>query len=203
MTDRESFFDASDSSDEVIAVRVVADTSDFDAKLRDAGRIGRQFSTTLVRAFEGVAVKGKSLSEVFRSVALSLSQIVLRTALKPLELGLGGLVQGLISGVTPFAKGGVIQSATPVPFAKGGVIASPIAFPLVGGATGIAGERGAEAIMPLSRGSDGRLGVVARQATAPNITINVAAQDVESFRRSETQIAAILSRMSERGQRNL
>jgi hypothetical protein len=38
---------------------------------------------------------------------------------------------------------------------------------------------------------------------APSITFNVSTPDVESFRRSETQLAAMLTRVVGRGQRNL
>lgn len=189
--------------DDVIEVKVVADTTDFDAKMRESGRIGRRFSSSLITAFEGIAIKGKGLSEVMRSLALSLSQMVLRSAMRPLEQGLGGLVQGLMSGITPFARGGAIQNGTPVPFARGGVIASPVAFPLAGGMTGVAGEAGPEAIVPLSRGRDGKLGVAMQSGGGPNITINVAARDLESFRRSETQLAAMVARMTALGQRNM
>jgi phage-related minor tail protein len=59
--------------------------------------------------------------------------------------------------------------------------------------------------MPLARGADGRLGVVAQShdARAVAVTVNIAAQDVESFRRSEAQITGALARAVARGQRNL
>ncbi len=76
-------------------------------------------------------------------------------------------------------------------------------FPL-GGRRGLAGEAGPEAILPLARGRDGRLGVRAGGgAQALNVTFNVTTQDAQSFRRSEGQIAAMLSRVVGRGQRNL
>jgi phage-related minor tail protein len=97
----------------------------------------------------------------------------------------------------------LLQGA-PVPFARGGVISAPHAFPLGGGRTGIAGEAGPEAILPLARGPDGRLGVSASGSAGPaNITINIATPDIESFRRSETQVAAQLARAVALGQRNL
>jgi phage-related minor tail protein len=83
------------------------------------------------------------------------------------------------------------------------VIASPIAFPLGGGRVGIAGERGAEAILPLARGADGRLGVRAEGSAGISVTFNVSTPDADSFRRSETQIAAMLARAVAQGQRNL
>lgn len=91
-----------------------------------------------------------------------------------------------------------------MPFAQGGVIASPVAFPLAGNRIGLAGERGPEAILPLARGADGNLGVRAEGSTGGiNVTFNIATPDVESFRRSETQLAALLARAVAQGQRNL
>lgn len=186
---------------ETWTIAVEADTSQLQTELKTAAGLGRQFSSALIGAFEGIAIKGKSVSDVLRSLALRLSDIVLKAAFKPLEQGFGSLLLGLFSGGL---GGGSIASALPIPFAKGGVIASPVGFPLSGGRTGIAGERGAEAIMPLARGSDGRLGVVARAGGAgPGITFNVTSPDADSFRRSEAQIAAMVARAVSLGQRNL
>ena len=176
-------------------------------QLAETSKLGNQFGAALGQAFEGLALKGKSLGDVVRSLGLSLSKIALNAAFKPLEQALGGALSNLFAGgggLLPFASGGVIAQGLPVPFAQGGVIASPTTFPLGGGRTGLMGERGAEAIMPLARGPDGRLGVAASgSGQAVNITFNVATPDVESFRRSETQMAALLSRAVGQGQRNL
>ena len=188
---------------ETWTVAVNADTSALSTELRRAAGLGRQFSSALIGAFDGIAVKGKDVSDVLRTLALRLSDIVLKAALRPLEQGFGNLVTGLMSGGLGFAKGGVIQRGLPVPFASGGVIQSPIAFPLAGGRVGIAGERDAEAIMPLARGPDGRLGIAARGGAGMSVTFNVTAQDAQSFLRSETQIAAMLARAVSMGQRNL
>ncbi len=188
---------------ETWTVAIDADTSALASELRQAASLGRQFSNALVGAFDSIAIKGKNVGDVLRNLALRLSEIVLKAAMKPLEQGFGNLLGGLLSGGMGFAKGGVIQQGMPVPFAAGGVIQSPIAFPLAGGRLGIAGERGAEAIMPLSRGPDGRLGVAARGAAGVSVTFNVTAQDAQSFVRSEAQIAAMLARAVSLGQRNL
>jgi phage-related minor tail protein len=192
-----------DETVETWTVAIDADTSALQAELRTAASLGRQFSTALTGAFEGIAIKGRSVADVLKGLALRLSDLVLRAAFKPLEQGFGNFVSGLLSGSLAFAKGGVVQGGMPVPFANGGVIQSPIAFPLGAGRMGIAGERGAEAIMPLSRGPDGRLGVAApRGGGGMQITFNVATPDADSFRRSETQIAALVARATALGQRN-
>lgn len=58
-----------------------------------------------------------------------------------------------------FAKGGVFSGGGVIPFANGGVVTRPTLFPMAGGRTGLMGEAGEEAIIPLRRGRDGRLGV--------------------------------------------
>jgi lambda family phage tail tape measure protein len=184
-------------------VKVTADTSDLEDKLRTTSRLGRQFSTSLISAFDDIAIKGKNVGDVFKSLALTVSQMALKSALQPLTTGLASAFQGLLTGALPFAKGGVIQQGTPMPFASGGVIASPISFPLAGGASGLAGEKGPEAIMPLTRGSDGRLGVAAAGGGGQHITINISTPDAQSFSRSQTQIAAMIARAAAAGQRNL
>ena len=188
---------------QAITVPVNADTTEFMRSLAEANSLGRQFSRTMVGAFESVAIKGKTLGDVLKQVALRLSELVLKAALRPLEQGLGNMFNGLLSGGFAFAKGAAFQQGLPVPFAQGGVISSPISFPLANGRLGVAGERGAEAILPLSRGPDGRLGIAARGAGGPMVTINVTTPDAESFRRSETQVAAMLARAVGLGQRNL
>lgn len=76
----------------------------------------------------------------------------------------GGFVQGLLGGLLGFSHGGVIAHGNVIPFARGGVVNRPTVFPMANGA-GLMGEAGPEAIMPLRRGPDGRLGVSApRQA---------------------------------------
>lgn len=189
---------------ETWTVVIDADTSAFQTEMRSATSLGRQFSSVLSHAFEGIAIKGRGLGDVLKSLALGLSNLVLKAALKPLEQGFGNLLSGLFSGGLGFANGGAFQQGLPVPFAKGGVIQSPVAFPLGAGRTGLAGERGAEAIMPLARGPDGRLGVVAQgRGGGVNVVFNVTATDADSFRRSETQVAAMLARAVALGQRNL
>jgi phage-related minor tail protein len=193
---------------ETWTVAIDADISGLESQLKLASGAGKQFSSALVNAFEGLAIKGRSFGDVLSGLAQSLSKIALQAALKPLEQGLGQLFTGALSGglgggsAFGFANGGAFSHGVPVPFASGGVIQSPIAFPLGGGSTGIAGERGPEAIMPLSRGPDGRLGVAAPSNSGFTVNFAVTATDADSFMRSQTQVAAMLSRAVALGQRN-
>jgi len=104
---------------------------------------------------------------------------------------------------SPFARGGVFSRGMVMPFAKGGVVGAPAYFPL-GRGLGLMGEKGAEAVMPLARGPDGRLGVRPGGGTRPvSVTVNIATPDQESFRRSEAQVSAALARAVARGQRGM
>jgi phage-related minor tail protein len=183
------------------------DFADLSRGMADASKNAQLLSKTLGQAFDNLVIKGKGLSDTFSALALSLSQSLLKQAFQPLQQGIGNAALNLFGGgglPVAFAKGGALQAGTPIPFASGGVVSSPMSFPLSNGRSGLAGERGAEAIFPLSRGADGRLGVAASGAAqgAP-ITVNITATDIESFQRSETQIAALLARAVSLGQRNL
>ena len=66
-----------------------------------------------------------------------------------------------ILGLFGFAKGGAFSGGVPVTaFASGGVVGGPTLFGMRGG-LGLMGEAGPEAVMPLKRGRDGKLGVAA------------------------------------------
>jgi phage-related minor tail protein len=187
-----------------LSVRVGADTSDARQKLKELERLGDAFGRRISGAFEDAVFSGESFGQTLRSLALDVSKLALRSALQPLTGAMGDALSGGMSGLLGFAKGGVVGGPTVQPFADGGVIASPIAFPLAGGRMGLAGEAGPEAIMPLTRGADGRLGVRSQGAGGPvSVTVNISTPDAESFRRSEAQVAAMLSRAVSRGQRNL
>lgn len=162
----------------------------------ELGRIGdladgvaRSISTSL----RGAMLEGNSFKSLLGEIARSFSDIALKAAIKPFGDALGGLVGNLFAGTNP-ALGGVTA------FAKGGVIASPSYFPM-GQGLGLMGEAGPEAIMPLSRGADGRLGV-AGGGGAVNVTFNVTASDARSFARSEAEISAMLLRAVKRGARS-
>ena len=71
------------------------------------------------------------------------------------------------------------------------------------GGTGLMGEAGPEAILPLARGADGKLGVRSGSGGGVSVVMNVTTPDVAGFQRSRGQIAAQMSRALGRGSRNL
>lgn len=160
----------------------------------------------LRRAFDGLVFDGMKLSDALRGVAQSMINSVYNVAMRPVQQALGGAIasgiNAMVSGIMPFADGGAFSQGRVMPFAKGGVVTAPTQFPMRGG-RGLMGEAGPEAIMPLTRGADGRLGVQAAGGGRPvTVVMNIQTPDVKGFQRSQSQIAAQASRALARGQRN-
>jgi lambda family phage tail tape measure protein len=162
--------------------------------------LSKSFGRELTGALKSAAVSGKSLDDVLRQIGLGLAGMALSQGLKPLQSLTSSLFSGLfggLGGALHFANGGVPGGVTP--FASGGVVSAPTYFPL-GRGLGLAGEAGAEAILPLRRSADGKLGVAAAGDAAPvNVVFNVTAPDAASFRKSEAQVTGMLARAVSRG----
>ena len=179
----------------------------FSETHRGAQRLESTLSGGVKRAIDGMVLDGASLSDALRGVGQSMVNAAYNAAVRPVANHLGGmLAQGvgaLFGPMQPFAKGGAFTQGRVMPFATGGVVSGATAFPMRGG-TGLMGEAGPEAILPLARGADGKLGVRAGGGGGAPITItmNITTPDVEGFRRSQNQIATQLSRALSRGQRN-
>ena len=173
---------------------------------REVNALASGISSGLRRAFDGVVFDGMKLQDALRGVAQSISQTAYDIAMKPVQNAVGGAIangiNGLVGGFMPFEAGGAFASGRVTAFAKGGVVSSPTPFAMRGGA-GLMGEAGPEAIMPLARGPDGRLGVAAAgNARAVTVVMNIQTPDVAGFQRSQAQIAASAQRMLARGQKN-
>ena len=173
---------------------------------QEVGALASGFSGGLRRAFDGVVFDGMKLSDALKGVAKSMADTVFNTAMKPVQNAVGGFfasgVNALLSNAMPFAKGGAFAQGQVMPFAKGGVVAQPTTFGMRHG-SGLMGEAGPEAIMPLTRGADGRLGVQAAGGGRPvTLVMNISTPDVQGFQRSQSQIAAQAMRALARGQRN-
>ncbi len=173
---------------------------------REVGVLSNGIGGGLRRAFDGLVFDGAKLSDSLKLVATSMIETVYGIAIKPVQNALGGAIanglQGLLGGLMPFAGGASFSQGRVMPFAKGGVVSQATAFPMRGG-TGLMGEAGPEAIMPLARGADGRLGVQAGgSGRAVTVVMNIQTPDVAGFQRSQSQIAAQAQRMLARGQRN-
>lgn len=98
--------------------------------------------------------------------------------------GIWGAIGGAIGGFFN-ANGNAFSHGRVLPFAQGGVVSSPTMFPMAGNRTGIMGEKGAEAIMPLKRAPNGQLGVQAQIAPATVNIYNQSDSRIETVQRPD------------------
>ncbi|MEL6598593.1 MAG: phage tail tape measure protein [Pseudomonadota bacterium] len=184
---------------------------------RGVAGFNRAIGRGLRSAFDTLVFDGGRASDALRDFGRTLSSSVLTQALTPVQNAIGSAIGTAVqagvnsvagggaaagTGATPMAQGGVVTSGRVQAFAKGGIVRGPTTFGLRGG-TGLMGEAGPEAIMPLSRGADGKLGVKAAGGGGVHVTMNVSTPDAPGFQRSRGQIAAGLTRVLSRGRRNL
>jgi phage-related minor tail protein len=177
-------------NDDVTISETLSSAKALSDVMADLETRSQRFGSALTGALRSATTGGRGLEDVLRGLGNRLTDIALAAGLKPLEGLLGNAVGALSGSVTPFADGGVVRA--------------PTYFPM-GGGTGLMGEAGPEAILPLKRGPDGTLGVASATGaeTAPQIVFNVTATDAASFRKSEGQVSAMLARSVMRGRRGL
>ena len=147
---------------------------------------GNITAETIVRSFE----------RAFLQLAIS---NITKAVIQPGVSGLGSWLSGLFSGAGAggsygttgsggmavsggtnpgFLLGGAAQGAAfdrgnVIPFARGGVVDRPMLFPMARG-SGLMGEAGPEAVLPLRRLASGNLGVEATgKSNAPVVNVNV------------------------------
>ncbi len=124
----------------------------FTAAFNSAGNALATFCTTGKLNFKSFT------ASLLSDLAKIMSQMAMMQAVK----GIGsafGWGSAATASVTPNADGGVYQSADLSRY-SGTVVNRPTFFAFAKGA-GVMGEAGPEAILPLRRGADGKLGVVA------------------------------------------
>jgi lambda family phage tail tape measure protein len=196
-------------------------TDPVNAITKAAEGIGNAFATSFkgvisgsMTAKEALANFFTSLADMFLDMAAQIIAKMITMAILNAVLGVlpggggsgGGAVTGdfmntaALSGFTPAANGATFANGIAT-FARGGVVSSPTMFKFAdGGAmrTGLMGEAGPEAIMPLQRGADGKLGVLASgggSAGNINVVVNVDAKgsSVEGNEPNANQLGRVIS----------
>lgn len=130
------------------------------------GISAKLWANDLSQGLAQAIINAQDLGDALRNIAKSIAGSVLQKLI-------GGWIGGL------FADGAAFQGGRVIPFAKGGIVTKPTIFPMARG-MGLMGEAGPEAVMPLKRGSDGKLGVEGGGGTT-NITVNINAIEPQSF----------------------
>ena len=162
--------------------------SPLESFAESAFKFANQAEQAVVNAFKGMedalvkfVTTGKlNFSDLARSIIADLTRILIRAAIvqplfnfltggRFLKSANGNVMQG--GEVVPSAKGNVFAKNKIVPYAYGGIVNKPTLFPMANG-MGLMGEAGPEAIMPLKRGANGKLGVQSSGGVG-NIVVNV------------------------------
>jgi hypothetical protein len=174
----------------------------------DTTRKSAEFRGTIEQGLRGTfssVLRGdfKSVGEMWKQlladmVAQALAAQVARAIFGNTGAGDGGgggtgSIWGTIIKLLFSAKGNAFGQAGLIPFAGGGVFDSPTAFSFGGGKLGVMGEAGPEAVMPLRRGRDGRLGIASTGgAGGVNIVQHITVEAGAS--RNEVMVAAQAAR---------
>jgi tape measure domain-containing protein len=145
----------------------------IEESLLDAADAAQVLAHSLMGIFSGSVHNAR---DFFRTILQGLAEVAAQKAILEAIGNTGNTTGTDASGILGFlgalfksAKGNVFDRGRVVPMAAGDIVTGPTFFPLSGGRTGLMGEAGAEAVMPLRRGRDGRLGV---GASAPSVVIN-------------------------------
>jgi len=169
-----------------------------------ANAIGEAFSQSFASVINGSATTQEALASFFQNLANYFLDMAAQIIQKMIVMAILNQVVGLLPGskgggsfagkgyfdpITGkgaagpnfgLAMGGVVSKNGIEPFAMGGIVNKPTLFKYADGGTGrfgLMGEAGPEAIIPLKRGRDGRLGVSGGGST--NVTVNVDAQGTQ------------------------
>jgi lambda family phage tail tape measure protein len=149
-------------------------------------------------AFNGTANFREFAAGILKATAqMIIQQFVLKAIMQAIGFTGGGAAKvPAISGdfyksmpignFTPSAYGNVFGRNGIQKFAMGGVVNKPTIFPFANG-TGLMGEAGPEAIMPLQRAANGKLGVIASGGGSTSVVVNVDASGNSSVQGDQAQ----------------
>ena len=160
------------------------------AAYADAMNLGKNFGSAFINAIDGMAdalveftMTGKlNFADLARSIIADINRIILRWLVFNAVKGvLNAVSPGLGNTLfpTPNALGNAFDANGIVPFARGGIVTRPTLFPFADGGSfraGIMGEAGPEAILPLRRGPNGKLGVQAQGGGGTTVNVSVDAR---------------------------
>ena len=127
-----------------------------------------------------VIFQANSIRDALKNVAQDLARMALQKA-----------TSAAFNSIFPAAasaNGNVFMGGSITPFSFGGVVSGPTVFPMARG-VGLMGEAGPEAVMPLQRMGNGKLGV---QSTGGGVTVNLtvgSGANVDEFRRASGALA--------------
>lgn len=164
-------------------------------RFNDAIKQSQQLAGEFATGFAHDLRSGVSAMDALTNAAGRLSDRLIDMALNQainglfatLTKGLTGAPMNIAPSWMPNSHGNAFYGGNVIPFARGGIVDRATIFPMARG-YGLMGEAGPEAVMPLRRGQDGRLGVVAAGGGGSRMVVNVinnAGSDVQVRQQSQ------------------
>jgi lambda family phage tail tape measure protein len=173
----------------------------------DMSKIAQKAKDAMGDAFMSIVDGSKSAGDAFKDMArIILKQAFELLVVKPIMDGLFGQnpsengIGGLIGSLLGQKNGGAWNNGVQM-YANGGVVTAPTGFQHSGG-LGVMGEAGPEAIMPLKRGKNGKLGVQveggSQQPIVINQSFNFSANGDDSVKRIIAQEAPKIANLTQK-----
>lgn len=185
-------------------------------KIKEGKTLAEELGLTFTSAFEDAVASGGDFSSVLKGLEQDLIRLIIRlTVTEPLLKafkeagGASGVFSSLGSmfsssgssgytgasyptgGGLAFANGGTFMDSPSLSAYSGSVVSKPTLFAFASG-SGLMGEAGPEAIMPLKRGKDGKLGVSTDGGGVVVNVINNAGAETSTKKRSDGQGGSII-----------
>ena len=183
--------DTADKQNQVLSGMKAA-LDDYQAKAKDVAGAVKSAMTNALQGMEDALVNfvmtGKlAFGDLARSIIADITRIAIRSAIiSPLTNWFEGIFKLNANGNV--YDGGKVQK-----YASGGIVSRPTLFPMKNG-MGLMGEAGAEAIMPLKRGSDGKLGVTAQGGggNVVNVSVNASGTTAQGNTMKASQLGKMI-----------
>lgn len=186
-----------------------AELDNVNKSLEDNGinieNVSKSISSSISSGLVNALRNGGNAFDAFSSLATTALQKILDKLIEmsfvtPVLNALTGGVGGSLFSLFGFKDGAAFNNGNVIPFAKGGVVNKPTIFPMANGGTGLMGEAGAEAVMPLRRMSNGRLGVEAENNNGKAVNVNIYNQSgasVETRKRDDGSMDIFIRKVNE------
>ena len=166
----------------------------LDAAKQKQEDLANHIEQSMENAFMSIADGTLTVKDAFKSMAADIIKELYRVLV--VKQMVAAITGG--SGISLFAENGAVLSggSKVEAYANGGIVGGPTTFPMAGGKTGLMGEAGPEAIMPLQRGANGKLGVQANGGGGQSVVnnyysdYNISANTSDDTKRLITQTIA-------------
>lgn len=174
-------------------IRLIEDAKQAEQdRLSIMGTVESSMEDGFMSMIDGTASVGDAFKNMARMIIAELMRVL--------------VIKRMVSGITAafgFADGGAFSGGSQIQaYADGGVVGGPTFFPMSGGKTGLMGEAGPEAIMPLKRGANGKLGVQVEGNAGGDVNIvqnfSFAANGDDSVKKLIAQAAPQIANMTQK-----